>query len=126
MFVLGKRLTDIEFEYSCEYLEHIYAALLLDEASILIPMCGAHRRPADATARAGIVNWLLKVQKFINFEQSEFYKAVRLFDLTLTKADVPQNMLQLLVITTLWIAMKIDNGKSVKVSAGRNVYRMGL
>merc|ERR1719309_1923864 len=91
-----------------EYCVDINAHLRARELEFLVDPSYLEQNSVNADMRAVLVDWLVQVQHYLKLAQETLYIGISLFDSILDKRDVEPAKLQLLGITSLYIASKME------------------
>jgi hypothetical protein len=102
--VINIELDDGMYEYSAEVI--VYLKLL--EQDYVLKEDFLESNSVDGNMRGVLVDWLVQVQHYLKLSQETLHITVRLLDTVLDRREVRPSELQLVGITSLLVASKMD------------------
>ena len=105
--------------YASEYLNEIYQNLLLEEKYYnLKPKYGymKNQNEINSNMRAILINWLIEIDSEFYFKPDTLFKCIMIVDIYLSKNTISRDKFQLLGVTALFIAFKLNENCQPSVS----------
>jgi len=99
---------DLEEDGMVEYGVDINAYLRSRELKFLVEPSYLEQNSVSADMRAVLVDWILQVQHYLKLAQQTLYIGISLLDTILDQRDVEPGKLQLVGITSLYVASKME------------------
>ena len=99
-----------------EYSQEVYVYLTDHEDAKVIPRDFLDTGTITPNMRMILVDWLLQVQHHLKLSQESLYLAVNILDTILARRDVEADKLQLVGITALLIATKLEEYYPAEIS----------
>ena len=91
-----------------EYSQEVYVYLKSSEDPELIPRDFLNTGSVDSNMRRILVDWIIQVQHHLKLSQESLYVAINILDTVLAKRDVGSDKLQLVGVTSLFMATKLE------------------
>jgi len=91
-----------------EYSQEIIQYLRKLEVSFTLPLDFLEHGSVSPSMRSTLVDWLIQVQHHLNLCQETLYLTVSMLDLVLDRRDVDPDKLQLVGITAMLVASKLE------------------
>jgi len=106
--ILPSDVFDIDLCSESDIFPETYTYLKIQEEKFIVPADYLENNTIDSNMRSILVDWLLQVQHYLRLGQETLHLAVRILDTVLDRRDVDGNKLQLVGITALLIASKLE------------------